>query len=352
MKILKYLFFLLLIVIIAGAIYVATQKGEYHIEETMIINAPLPVVYNEVNNLSNWGDWGPWRKEANDVIVDDITGDTRGEGAGFAWKSNELGDGSITTTRAIPFNAIDQVVEHHPTFADSESRMYWKFEEVEEGTKVTVGLEGNQTFREKLGFVFSNNSISQTMRPRLERSLDRLQNTVIQKMSVYSINVDGITTHGGGFYMYTSTSSKISQIPLRMKNMVTELRNYMETNNIPEVGEPFVLYNNWNDQNNSAIYSTGIFTPNMVITPQESDILNGMMPVQRVVKTTLKGEYSNLEEAWEAAYSYLEENNLQADEEKQPFEVYRTTEETTPNPANWVTEIYIPLLETPTQSPE
>lgn len=352
MKILKYLFFLLLIVIIAGAIYVATQKGEYHVEETIIINAPLPVVYNEVNNLSNWEDWGPWRKEANDIIIDDVTEDTRGEGAGFAWKSEELGDGNITTTRAIPFNAIDQVVEHRPTFADSESRMYWEFEEVEDGTRVTVGMEGNQTFREKLGFVFNENSLTQTMRPRLNRSLERLQNTVVQKMSVYSINVDGITTHGGGFYMYSSTASKISQIPAKMKNMVTEVRNYMETNNIPATGDPFVLYNNWNDQNNSAIYSAGIFTPNMVITAQESDILNGMMPVQRVVKTTLKGDYSNLEEAWDMVYAYMDKNDLQADEEKQPFEVYRTTEETTPNPANWVTEIYIPLRENRSQTPE
>jgi effector-binding domain-containing protein len=352
MKILKYLFFILLIVIIAGAIYVATQKGEYHVEETLIINAPLPVVYNEVNNLANWENWGPWRKEANDVIIEDVTEDTRGEGAGYSWKSEEVGDGSITTTRVIPNNSIDQVVEHQPTFADSESRMYWKFEEVEEGTKVTVGMEGNQSFREKLGFVFSDNSISQTMRPRLNRSLERLHNTVVDKMSVYSINIDGITTHGGGFYMYSSTASKISQIPEKMKNMITEIRNYMESNNIAAVGDPFVLYNNWNDQNNSAIYSAGIFTPSLVITPGDSDILNGMMPVQRVVKTTLKGDYSNLEEAWDRAYAYLDENDLQVDEDKQSFEVYRTTNEDTPNPANWVTEIYIPLLETRSQTPE
>jgi effector-binding domain-containing protein len=77
-----------------------------------------------------------------------------------------------------------------------------------------------------------------------------------------------------------------------------------------------------------------------------------MMPVQRVIKTTLKGDYTNLEEAWDRAYAYLDENNLQADEDKQSFEVYRTTNETTLNPANWVTEIYIPLKDTRSQTPE
>jgi len=68
-----------------------------------------------------------------------------------------------------------------------------------------------------------------------------------------------------------------------------------------------------------------------------------MMPVQRVVKTTLKGDYKNLEEAWDRAYQYLEQNNLRADEERQPFEVYKTDTVVVENPADLVTEIFIPI---------
>lgn len=344
MKIIKYLFFILLIVLIAGAIYVATQDGEYYVEETTVINAPLPVVYKEVNNLENWESWGPWNNEAENIIID-YSETTRGEGASFTWRSEDLGDGSVTTTRAIPDNALDQAVIHNPTMAESRSRMYWEFEEVEEGTRVTLGMEGTQSFREKLAFAFRDNSLTDIMRPRLSNSLEELNRQVNLKMSVYSINVDGLTTHGGGFYMYTSTASKMSQIPVKMQDMVTEIRNYMELNNISAQGDPFVLYSDWDEQNNSAIYSAGIFTPSMVITPQESDILNAMMPVQRVVKTTLKGNYENLQEAWARAYAYIDDNDLQANETSEPFEVYRITAERDINPANWVTEIYIPVID-------
>lgn len=344
MKIIKYLFFLLLIAIIAGAIYIATQDGDYYLEETTVINAPLPVVYNEVNNLSNWENWGPWRSEAEEFIVN-YEENTRGEGAGFTWRSDDVGDGNLTTTRAIPNNSIEHIVVHNPTYAETRSRMYWEFEEVEEGTRVTLGMEGSQGFREKLASAFRDNSIADIMRPRFNNGLERLNRQIQEKMSVYSINIDGLTTHGGGFYMYTSTASKMSQIPVEMQNMITEIRNYMELNNINAQGDPFVLYNDWNETNNSAIYSAGILTPSMVITPQDSNILNAMMPAQRVVKTTLKGDYENLPEAWEQAYSYIENNNLQPDEDSEPFEVYRTTAETTLNPADWVTEIYIPVID-------
>ncbi len=92
-----------------------------------------------------------------------------------------------------------------------------------------------------------------------------------------------------------------------------------------------------NELNESAIYSVGIFTPSLVITPTDSSVLNGMMPTQKVVKTTLKGDRENIGEAWDRAYQYLTENNLQADEDKNPFEVYQTDAKVTLNPANHIT---------------
>lgn len=346
MKIIKYLFFLLLIVIIAGAIYIATKDGEYHVEETAIVNAPLPVVFNEVNNYYNWESWGPWHSETDDLIVN-YNPVTQGEAGGFSWKSENLGDGSIISRKVLIDNRIEQDVVHNPSFAESSGNMYWNFEEVDEGTKVTLGMSGSQSFREKLAFAFKDISIADLLKPRLQKTLAELNSSLVKKMSVYSINVDGVTTHGGGFYMYTTTATRISQVPDRMKKMVTDVRNYMETNNITQQGDPFVLYNSWDEQNDSAIYSVGVFTPSLVITPADSNILNGMMPSQEVVKTTLKGDYENLKEAWDAAYRYIEENNLRADEESQPFEVYRTNPDSIVNPANYVTEIYIPLLTNP-----
>lgn len=343
MKIIKYLFFLILIAIIAGAIYIATKDGEYQIQESTVINAPVGVVYNEVNNFTNWESWGPWRTATDDMIVDE-NDLTRGEGAGFSWKSDNVGDGRIVTTKTIPDETIEQDILYQPSFAESRGKMYWNFEEVEEGTKVTLGMKGTQTFREKLAFLFKEDSFSNIMQPKIEESLEQLNEEVLKKMSVYTISVDGVTTHGGGFYMYTTTATKLDQIPVRMQKMLTEVENYMDKNNITKLGTPFILYNDLNELNDSAIYSVGIFTPSLVITPTDSNVLNGMMPAQKVVKTTLKGDRENIGEAWDRAFQYLAENDLQADEDKKPFEVYKT-DATILNPANHITEIYIPIVD-------
>jgi len=342
MKIIKYLFFLILIGLIAGSIYIATKDGNYQIEESTTINAPLPVVFNEVNNFKNWEEWGPWMDNTDDLIL--AYSDTiSGEGASYSWKSEKMGDGSITTTKAIPDSTIEQELTYVAKYTETKSDIYWKFNKIEEGTKVTWGIQGNQSFMEKLAFAFTDSSYTQMMRPMISEGLEKLKLVTLDKMESYSINVDGVTQFGGGFYMYTTTASKISQIQLKMRDMFTEVSRYMKNNNISIQGDPFVIYNEWDEQNNNAIYSAGRFTPSLVITPAESPVLNGMMPVQKVVKTSLKGNYKNLKEAWDEAYTYLEKNNLQATPDSHPFEVYKTNPEITLNPAKWITEIYIPV---------
>lgn len=345
MKILKYLFFLFLIVIIAGAIYVATKDGKYQVEETAIIHAPVPVVFNEVNNFTNWEKWGPWMEDSEDIIIN-YSENKSGEKAFYSWKSEKSGDGTIKNVKVIPDAMINQKLHLDSKYGESNSDVYWNFEESENGTRVTWGMTGEQTFMEKLAFTFMDKSFAEMTRPMYKEGLENLEEVIKEKIAAYSINVDGVTTFGGGFYMYTTTASKISQIQLKMQEMFADVSLYMEKNNITAMGNPFVLYNEWDEQNNSAIYSAGIFTPSLIITPAESPVLNGMMPVQKVIKTTLKGDYKNLKEAWDAAYMYAQKNNLPVDAGSPAFEVYVVDKERSLNPANLVTEIYIPLVDT------
>lgn len=342
MKILKYLLFLVLILIIAGSIYVATKDGDYQVEQSKIIEAPQEMVFNEVNEYTNWENWGPWYQEAEDIAVN-YEEKTSGEGAGFSWQSDDTGDGSITTTKATPFTSIEQKISFDNPFGESVSDMYWNFEEVENGTQVTWGMKGEQSFMEKLALTFQDESMTEMMLPMFNKGLDNLQNVISNKMDAYSINVDGVIQHGGGYYMYTTTASKISQVDDRMGQMVTEVYSYMQENNIEISGNPFILYNEWNEDNGTAIFSVGIFTPSQVITPAKSNILNGFMPNQKVLKTTLKGDYEYLKEAWDTAYNYIQKNGLEVNDDGKPFEVYLTDPEEVVNPAKWITHIYIPV---------
>lgn len=342
MKILKYLFFLLLIIIIAGSIYIATKEGDYQMEETRVITAPVEMVFTEVNEFQNWENWDPWSAEADDIIIE-YGPKTSGDSASYSWKSESTGDGEIRTISAKPYSQIEQEMSFDTQFGESSSEVYWEFNEIENGTEVIWGIKGHQSFMEKLALTFQDKSITQMMRPQFQKGLNNMESVVLNKMDKYTINVDGVIQHGGGYYMYTTTASKISQVDEKMAPMFAEVSTYMDENSIEKNGNPFVLYNEWNETSGTAIFSAGIFTPSEVITPAESEILTGFLPNQKVLKTTLKGDYKNLKEAWDTAYNYIEANDLEIAEDAKNFEVHLTSPDQVANPAKWITHLYIPI---------
>ena len=79
MKVLKYLFFLILLLFIGVAVYFGTQDGDYHVSETRIINAPPEVVFQNINDYRNWENWGSWMKD--ETVKINYPEITSGEGA-------------------------------------------------------------------------------------------------------------------------------------------------------------------------------------------------------------------------------------------------------------------------------
>jgi len=343
MKIIKYLFFLLLLIIIGGAVYVATIDGDYQVEESRVINAPDELLFNTINEYKTWEKWGPWMDESDDLIMD-YPEKTSGEGASYSWKSEIQGDGKMETKKASPFSSIDQKITFITPMGESKSDVYWKFEKIEgKKTKVTWGMKGTQSFMEKAFWATQDSSVSQMLRPMYQRGLEKLDVFTKEKMKEYAVNVDGVTEHEGGYYMYSAATSSIAKMEEKMAQMLPAVKSYMTQNDLPQTGMPFTLYNEFNQEQGTTIFATAIPTREKVITPKESVILCDLLPKQKVVKTTLKGDYVNLKEAWETGYKYITENGLEPDPKSPPFEAYKVDPTLQPNPAEWVTEIYIPI---------
>lgn len=343
MKIIKYLLFLLLIIIIAGSIYVATKDGDYEIEESRVINAPALLLFNEVNDLSNWNVWSPWGRNENTAVS--LTDTIRGEGATLSWESSEMRDGAITTQEVLPYSSIQQNLHLDLSVGESDSKVSWYFEPAENGTKVTWRIEGSQSFKEKLAFILQDEDFTEAYKPKLEKSLQDLEREVIRQMEIYTINVDGVTEHGGNYYMYTTTATRINEVYQKATEMIEQVSIYMDENNISISGKPFILYNQRDVSNGTTIFSAAVPTSSQMITPAGSPVLAGYLPPQRAVKTTLRGNRKNALEAWEAAYEYINQNDLQVNPGGSPFEVYITDPTEEENPARLVTEIYIPIMD-------
>lgn len=340
MKAFKYILFLLLILIIGLAIYIAVQPNTFEVSRTRTINAPAPVIYNNVIDFKNWEAWSSWAEADPDMIIT-LPEKTKGIDGSYSWEDKD-GIGTMKTLETIPNKSIKQQMQ----FADfPPSDITWDFKPNDDGTTdATWTISGKDLPFGFKAFATFMGGMEKQIGPHYERSLEKLDSIVQESMKVYHINIDGVTEYGGGFYMYKTTSATSANISQIIGKQFGEIMTYMAQNNIVANGMPFTIYNEMNSSNGSVIMSNAIPVRDKVNIDGASEILCGYIPKTKVLKTTLKGNYTNLPKAWEATMTHAAKNNLEQSN-LNPFEIYANDPGNFPNPADWITEIYIPLKE-------
>lgn len=339
MKTFKYLSFLFLILFIGTSIYIAVQPNEFSFSRSRDIKAPSVLLFNKVNDFKNWPEFSPWIEQEPDADIN--YGDkTSGIDAYYEWNGELLGEGSMRTLNLEKDKQIEQLITFIKPF-DSNSNINWTFEPTETGTKVTWAMKGKQDFMTKMYTTFAG-SIEENTSPDFDRGLYKLDSIITADMQKNSVKIDGVTEYGGGFYMYKTTSVSGSNISEIMAKQYGEIMNYMSKNNIVSNGMPFTIYNEMNPENGNIIMSNAIPVMNKINVEDGSEVLCGFIPKTKVLKTTLKGNYTYLPKAWNATKAHISKNNMTTSHIN-PFEIYRTDPGNTPNPADYITEIYIPL---------
>ncbi len=341
MKILKYLFFLILIIFIGSAIFFGTKDGSYNIKDSLVIEGPPEVAFSIVNDYKTWEKWGPWKKE-DPTMTFTYAEKTVGEGASYSWEGEM--SGAMTTTKVIPNKEIEQDLMLKTPAGERNPKVYWLFEEVPNGTKVSWGMKGEHPLIDKAYYTLSGFDFEAAMHQMNTAGLEGIAKEVEEEMKRYSINVDGVTQYGGGYYMYMASVSKLGELNDKTKQMMNEVMSFVTENNLNMAGKPFSLYNEIDSVNGTVIFSTCIPVKEQVITPKGSSVVCGFMDPVRAVKISLKGNYEHLPEAYTKGNQYIEKNGYELATDRKMFEVYITDPEKVANPANWLTEVYLPII--------
>lgn len=105
----------------------------------------------------------------------------------------------------------------------------------------------------------------------------------------------------------------------------------------------FLLYHKRDKENDAVIFSSAVPTNSKIITEEDSHILTGQLESFKAIKTVLRGNYDNLEEAWKTTMNYIADQNLEVNDSGPMLETYVTDPLEQPNPAKWITEIYIAI---------
>jgi len=340
MKFAKYFILLLLIITVVLAIYLGTLDGKYDVSRTRSIKAAPEVIYNDLNDYKNWKDWGPWFEEDSTLQVQ-YESNTIGEGAAYSWTSEIEGGGRMETKKVTPYERLEQEIFFDTPFGEMKSDVYWIIEKRDSGAELTWGIKGEMPFISR----FMAKGMEQQMGPMQERGLELFDENIQKKLKVFSIEHGEIVDYSGGFYLYLTASSKIDEMNPKFQDMMIKIENYAKSNGVRLTGSPFTIYHRYDLENGTSMFSLGYPIAERVVTEKGSEVLTAYKERGKYFKTTLQGSYQNSAKAWESAYGELANlTEFKAREPGEPFEVYVNNPRTTPNPAELITEIYLPVV--------
>lgn len=337
MRIIKYIFLLLLLSLVALSIFIATQKGDFLVERSKIINSPVTSVYNYVNDYRNWNDFGSWTAEDPEIKIN-YASNTIGKGASYSWEGKD-GQGQIRTIAVKENDSIAQALN----FEGTTSTISWHFKDTIGGTKVTWRSKGKMSFFFKI-YAALNGGTNRVIGTIYEKSLANLDKALDYEINTFSTIENGLVQKPAMNYIGQTFTSELTKVTKNFKIVIPKLKTFCEKNNITINGKPFILYHTYDTEKGLARITIGVGIQNAIFLSSGSDISSGKIEAFEGAKTTLTGDYSHLKAAYNKTVNFLNQNKLSPNPVFSFLEIYSTGKNEVKNPSKWITEIYIPIV--------
>lgn len=350
MRILKYIFLLLLLATFAMAVFIATQKGDFDVTRYNVVNVSDSTAYHYIRDLKNWKSYNTWSKpELNPTYK--FSKKTTEIGSTLNWKDSD-NEGSLEIIESKKNKSISQKM----TFRGYDSQIYWKFKDTFGGTKITYRTKGILPFGLKV-YTFVNGGVDKVIGNKFMKSLAQIDKSIhtfvpkklvpetIEKPDVediYDITIDGLVTKISNFYAYYPINSKISNIEKNFKILVPKIEKFLIKNSIVKTGKPFILYKSYQIENDFANFWVCIPVNKEYLINNDSEIMMGKSPSYQALKTTLKGNSSHIEETYGRIESYIAENKITKDTIP-IIELYNKSALNDKDSNHWITTVYTPV---------
>lgn len=307
----------------------------YHIQRSIVIEKSTQEVFDYIKNFHTWGQWSPWLCTEKTAEVN-ISGNGSNEGDVYAWKGKLVGEGTITNDILEFPSRIDQTIRFVKPFT-SEGHVYWDFEGVENGTKVTWHMESSLPFF----LFFMKKKMIAWMEGDYDRGLKMIKEAMETGEVLTNIEIGDVIDFPEVEYVGLKTRCTIAEIGPKMQEDFAKMEQIFVEKAVTPVGAPFSIYNDFNMVKGTCTYTLGFPAEEM---PNDiGEFLIGTIPAHRALKATHTGSYDNLGNAWMAGFSYIQNTKgLKVNKKIPPFEIYVDNPEEVP-PKDLKTELYFPV---------
>lgn len=337
MKILKYLFLLLLLSLVALAVFIATQKGVFAVERSKVINSPRATVYNYVNDFRNYEDFESW-SVGDPTIRMTFPNKTVGNGASYSWEGAE-GKGNAITLQSKEGESIHQKMN----FDGTQAEVNWILKDTLAGkTKITWKAKGTMSFLFKV-YTALNGGSDKIIGTIYEKSLANIDKNLDYETKTYAIQVNGLVKKIETFYINQTFTSEIEKVNKNARIVIPKLIEFSKTNGLETTGKPFIIYHTYDTATGLAKVSICLPITREFTTGSAYGILSGKLAGFEAVKTTLKGDYSHTNEAIAKTVAFINNEKIVPDLSWSHLEILTINKFDVKSPSKLMTEIYFPV---------
>ncbi|UTW66801.1 SRPBCC family protein [bacterium SCSIO 12643] len=338
MKTFKYIGTSLLILVLIFVAFGFFQSKEVSVSRSIVIAAPMDIVFDQFNDLEKRIKWSPW--EAQDSTMVTQLGDiTKGVGASYSWTSENSGKGTIRYSEVVPHQLIQSdLLFGEP--GDEPAQGLMIFAEAEDGVKVTWEVHmdmGNNPFMRIMGrymddivgstFEMGLESVKQICEAEKASLPDygdvKIEETTVESISCISLN----------------DSCSLAELEGKIAENFQKLDAYIHLYNLTPSGYSRIIFHKFDPP------SSVVFQPLFVTTKPAEISENGITPgntyAGKVITATHIGPYNKSAHVWEALDAYLAKNNLEMN--GSPWEQYENTPRDEPDEDKLITHIFIPV---------
>lgn len=333
MKVLKVILYIILALILILVIIGLLGPKEFHVERSVVIDAPPEFIFPYVSHFENMNTWGPWL-DADPDAETSIEGEDGTEGAKSYWSGNDsVGEGTQTLTTVAP----DTLVESRLHFIrpyESDANARFRLRDVEEGTEVTWAIYGENNFVSKIMSTFMN--LDAQIGPDFEEGLNNLKQLVESKMAEETDGYKIQVVEFSGRKMLTIRNTvKMTDIGPFFSQNLPVLAGTIGNAGVEMDGMPCGLYYTWDEDTQTTAMAAAVGYKGEI---SNTDFETVEIPPSKALLIDYYGPYENSGKAHEAMEKYIQSFDLEVN--PPVMEEYVTDPGQEPNPEKWLTKIY------------
>ncbi len=320
---------------IAGAVFAACNPTPYEVKREIIIDAPVDVVYAELNNFKNFVVWSPW-EDMDPNMTNTFEGPDSGVGAKYSWTGNDsVGSGSMEITESVP----NQKVVSKLVFTDpweSESVNTWILEETPEGTRAIWTVIGELPW---VAFGMGQDDMDEMMGPTFEDGLGRLKTIAEEKIPESEYTAEEREVSAQPYFHITNEVAWADMNSEFFGSRYGKIMKHLGADTTKITAPPFAIYHVWDEENKKAKVSVALASSST--KPAKGEIKKDNTYAGKVVMVSFYGSYDKTEDAHNFVVGEIDKKGY--DIAGSPWEVYVTDPMQEPDTMKWLTEIYYPV---------